>query len=310
MDDLGEIIVVSLSTSISLPLKELKDRTKNNSVLSSFVPKCMGIGAAFRKATDSACKGLPSTIHVDEVPYEKSPDNCIVRHFSSMVYSGDGGKIKKVVTLVLDKESGTIYDEVYENGHIEMGKHISQQVHNNFGFLYSNTLTIKEVREYITRTLLFCNCVKLRQNGGVYFVPKPLCSEVTNLITSLKNIDGVDFTRITVSNTENNRKAIAKLVLNSVDETLKEEIARLERKRYGVEIISFLPFDEFKRALFRTNIGTVVMSKMLRRIEHLVLKVRIYSTLLKDVLGDKILSNVESIKEELEETIEEREMYE
>ena len=304
---LGDIVVYSLSNDISINRQELEDRVKSDEVLKVLVPKCMGIATAFRKATDEAIRGYDG-IELREVPARFCPDNSLVRNIELVEYTEGQSEpsIKQVATMCLDKETGEIHYNLYKKS---LGATIVDKSIKEFHRLYSKILTIKEIREYIQRTLYCCYSVKLRRNGGIDFVPEKTFDCLENLIKSLDGFVGIDFTRISVSNIEKNRISICKFFLKQMDDYLKDEIFRLTHKVSTVENI-FLPVREFTRALFSTNAGIAVINRMLQRFNIAVIKVDIYTDLLSKEMDANFLSKMKEAKEELEIALDERKEWE
>lgn len=143
---------------------------------------------------------------------------------------------------------------------------------------HKNILEIKEIRRAIENFMKKCNGVKVRESGGVFFVPRDFLCNWLHYCKFLTEFKGIEIINFDVYETATNKNIIAKAFLEDIRRRLKEEVKKLSKRIAEgniKEISASLIVD-----LGTRKISIRAIDFMYGRLEYMTGKIDIYETIL------------------------------
>lgn len=298
MSEIGIEVIYSTASDNLVSRCEMEQRADKYGIPYDLLPRVIGEGSLFKRATTSmATKSNTSEepIICRELSKQKSPKNTIVRVFEKRIANTTA--LKEVATMFFDKNTGLIkYSILTEEGRGIVNSVLDSC--NRDG--YSSE---KEVRASIQRASDVFMGVKLRKNGGVFFIPQQFVSCWDNYAKIFEGHKCVEFEYITVSCDDRSKKTI----FNAIERDIKDSICD-EISKFGVsvssnnDIVSIVR--AFKDTVISGNIKIDAFNNMVNRFKLYVKKVNTYEQLIGFDLDDlykQVIFARDFISEEFEE---------
>lgn len=210
---IGKMVIYSLN-EMCVKRGELEEELEKYHVPLYLLPKVARSLSIFKRIT-SAIPTHDNGITCRELSKKDSPEGTVIRVFEKQkddlkigirdICKGEENIpiVKHIATVFFNKETNELHHSVLS----KEGEEIVNRVYREYeGFDYC--LSIKEVRSYILRGAEECYGVSMRENGGVFFIPKHGFDLWNRIKDTLKNVKGVHFTEIEVVDSNENRRTI------------------------------------------------------------------------------------------------------
>ena len=300
MSELGIEVIYSTSSDNLVSCDEIEERAEKYKIPLDLLPRPIGEESLFKRATSSMATNVctnESPIICRELPKNKSPKNTVVRVFEKRLVDKD--ILIEMATMFFNKTTGNIkYSIITEEGRDIIEKVLKKCSNEGYS-------TEKEVRASIQRASNVFMGVKLRRNGGVFFIPKQFVPYWDNYAKIYKGHNCIEFADITVNDDFRGKNTIYNAIEKEIKESICDEIGK-----FGVEVSPSGRLNDivkaFKDTVISGEIKIDAFSNMVKRFYLYVKKVKVY----KDLIGsdlDGIYYQVVSAKEFLEEEFNERE---
>lgn len=309
---IGNIVMYSLSTDISVPIQDVLAQASANNIPPVLLPPPQNDKGAFQKACTEVAVNMTAKTGNPCVRKMIAEDDQYLTVVFEMrmpdtdddVQSAIAGNdyvptYPPILRINYDKVAGKIDNSrVYK----EVGRSVLGRVERRFNAM-KTTYTIKQMRASIQSAFDYYGTIKLRHNGGVNFVPHTRIKDWRNYTNFIESFEGVQIMELSVGNTAHNKNTVRDALSVSVNDTLEDEIKRLGGKCNGSKELNELVAD-FSKALKDYSAQKMTATKhqmlegMLARFKATMLNVDAYKVLLNADLSS-IDSQVDIAKQQL-----------
>ena len=278
---IGKIIIYSLN-EMTVKRGILEEALYKNDVPFYLLPNIPRSLSVFRRIT-SAIPTHDNGITCRELSKDDSPKDTIIRVFEKReddlknrikdICNGEENIpiLKHIATISFDKNEKELRHSIIT----KEGEDIINRIYREYED-YDYCLSIKEVRSYIQRGAEECYGVSMRENGGVFFIPKQ-CLELWGRIKkTLEGIRGVHFTEVDVVNNNENRRTIYLCFAENFKAFYRDTV----RKAKGYQKLDYinLLLSETKKEKQRTKwygeLLTMDLSGLIDRIDDLYVQIK------------------------------------
>lgn len=302
MSELGIEVIYSTSSDNLVSRDEMEKRADKYGIPFELLPRIINEDSLFKRATSSMATNICTNeepIICRELSKQNSPKNTIVRVFEKRI--ANTNILVEMATMFFNKKNGSIkYSILTEEGR-DIVKRVLEQC-NTDG--YSSE---KEVRASIQKASFVFMGVKLRKNGGVFFIPRQFVSYWDNYAKIYKGQNCVEFVDITVNDDFRGKITIYNAIERDIKESICDEIAK-----FGVSVNPDERLNDivkkFKDVVSSGEIKIDAFNNMVNRFSLYEKKVKIYKELIGSDL-DGIYYQVVSAKKFIEEEFETREEF-
>lgn len=302
MSELGIEVIYSTSSDNLVSRDEMEKRADKYGIPFELLPRIINEDSLFKRTTSSMATNICTNeepIICRELSKQNSPKNTIVRVFEKRI--ANTNTLVEMATMFFNKKTGYIkYSILTEEGR-NIVKRVLEKC-NTEG--YSSE---KEVRASIQRAASAFMGVRLRKNGGVFFIPKQFVPHWDNYAKIYKGQNCVEFVDITVTDDFRGKITIYNAIERDIKESICDEIAK-----FGVSVSPDERLNDivkkFKDTVASGEIKIDAFNNMVKRFALYVQKVKIYKELIGSDL-DGIYYQVLSAKKFIEEEFETREEF-
>ena len=279
---IGRVVIYSLS-EMCVKRGELEEKLEKYGVPLDLLPKVARSLSIFRRVT-SAIPSRFSGVTCRELSKDDSPKDTVIRVFEKRendlkvgikdICRGEENIpiVKHIATILFDKETNELRHSILS----EEGRAIVEQVYGGYEG-YDYCLSIKEVRSYIQKGMEVCFGVSMRENGGVFFIPKHRLDLWDRIKNTLDGVDGIHFTEIDTIDTIENRKTIYMHFADSF-KTFYRETIKKAKEYQKIDYINALLCSvnkESDRTKVYSNLLRMDLSGLLNLLEDLREKVKV-----------------------------------
>ena len=307
MNELGVEVVYSTNSEQLVALNLLEERAIKNGVPLELLPRPIGEESLFKRATSSMATNVctnETPILCRELPSSRSPKNTVVRVFEKIqATKGErSSDISQLATMFFDKKTGRIWYSILSEDGRSVVNEVLKRCNTNDEFS-----TEKEIRASILRAASSFLGVRLRKNGGVFFIPKSSSPHWDKYSRVFYGLGCVEFVQTTVCDDDRSKRTIYNAVENDVKEFFCDEILRFGTKIDVNEKLGYI-ISQFKNCVVNGNIKIDAWNNMVTRFTKYQMKINVYNTLIPEL--ENIYKEVVLSKDILADELETREEFE
>lgn len=284
---LGTLVMYSLKQDCKVGYYDMYDLQAKYNVPRELIPDQQSKQGAFQKAT---------TLVAGRVVRNQSPVLCkeiivdkyrIVRTFEKRVVDTEESKeiisegkqnipvYEHIATMIFDKGTQTINTRVLR----PEGEQVVQDSLKNYNELCDG-MHIALIRKMIQKAFDHYGSIKLRHNGGVNFIPQENSKEFDRFCNLCNNIEGVDIMTLEIKYSSNNKGTIAEALDNTINDSIEDEIKKLDGKTTGNKMLTELVAD-FSELINNKSVHKEALASAITRFDKTLKIVKQYQELLE-----------------------------